>query len=283
MRRGTRMAGTLAVAVATLGMVATAEAGVLRGGKAKKNQAVSGQFASTCMFSHRLGDDPIVRPGAPDASHSHDFLGNKSTNAFSTAATLAAGSTSCRRKDDLAAYWVPTLYEAGRAVKPTNATAYYRTGGKVPATIRAFPAGLKLVAGNSAATSPQGRRVVGWRCEGGPMRAKPPLCLRRRLALVVNFPDCWDGFSLDSIDHRSHLTYSGMTRGGRGCPSSHSVPVPALSLHLRYRVRGGGPLVTLASGPSSTAHADFFNTWRQSALEALVQRCLNANVHCAGN
>ena len=42
--------------------------------------ATSGSFVTQCDFSHRLPDDPIVFPGQPGASHSHDFTGNRSTN-----------------------------------------------------------------------------------------------------------------------------------------------------------------------------------------------------------
>jgi hypothetical protein len=55
--------------------------------------------------------------------------------------------------------------------------------------------------------------------------------------------------------------------------------VPKLTLSLRYASRGG-PGVTLASGPHYTAHADFFNAWDAAALQDLVRRCLNADVHC---
>ena len=41
-------------------------------------------FVSRCTFSHRAPDDPIVYPAQPGASHDHTFLGNKTTNAFST-------------------------------------------------------------------------------------------------------------------------------------------------------------------------------------------------------
>jgi hypothetical protein len=38
--------------------------------------------------------------------------------------------------------------------------------------------------------------------------------------------------------------------------------------------------VTLASGSPYSAHADFFNAWRQSDLQALVDGCINALRHC---
>ena len=71
-------------------------------------------FISVCGFSHRGPDDPIVYPGMPGLSHDHTFVGNTSTNANSTPATLRASTTTCKRPGDTAAYWAPTLLVSGR-------------------------------------------------------------------------------------------------------------------------------------------------------------------------
>ena len=76
----------LGLLLAALGLAATASAQQLdsgkRGATAKKLEAVN--FISTCRFSHRAPDDPIVFPGHPGFSHDHSFVGNTSTDAFST-------------------------------------------------------------------------------------------------------------------------------------------------------------------------------------------------------
>jgi Domain of unknown function (DUF1996) len=235
-------------------------------------------FVSTCTFSHRAMDDPIVEPNRPGAAHRHDFFGNRTTDAFSTLTSLhAAGSTTCDLPGDTAAYWVPTLLEDGHEVTPTRLRAYYRPGTKDPASLRSLPAGLKMVAGDAHATAPQATRVVTWGC-GVASTGTPgvPTCRDATLVLHVYFPDCWDGTHLDSPDHRSHMVY---TRFGR-CPADHPVPVPKLTEDVLYPIRGG-PEVALASGSASTAHADFFNAWRQPALDALVQGCLvHRRDHC---
>jgi hypothetical protein len=41
-----------------------------------------------CKVSHHGSDDPIVLPGLAGASHNHTFIGNKTTNARSTAESL---------------------------------------------------------------------------------------------------------------------------------------------------------------------------------------------------
>jgi hypothetical protein len=245
-----------------------------------------GQFASPCRFSHRASDDPIGDPGDAGGSHSHDFFGNRSTNASSTQASMrAAGATSCRRAGDTAGYWVPTLSTLLREITPSGATIYYRNAGKDPASIQPPPAGLKVIAGDAGADGPQDTRVVSWGCGAGSGisgRSMPPRCPRgTRLVLVVRFPDCWDGANLDSSDHQSHLAYATKIRGrrGRACPASHAAALPALAMHVRYPTRGGR-LVRLSSGPAYTAHADFLNAWDQDVLDELVRRCLNANVKC---
>jgi hypothetical protein len=230
-----------------------------------------GYFAIGCGFSHRNNDDPIIYPGRPGLSHNHTFFGNTATNASSTPASLRGGATTCRLRADTAGYWVPTLVVNGRAVTPRGAIVYYirRTSGP----IQAFPAGLKVIAGDATATRAQGARVTYWTCGrlAATSLASCPAGFRSdRLSLVVKFPNCWNGTSLDSANHKSHLAYS--TDGA--CPASHPVAVPALAIVVRYPALGPGP-IALASGGQFSGHADFVNAWDQNRLERLVDRYLN--------
>src|SRR6476660_5815339 len=79
-------------------------------------------FIGSCAFSHMAMDDPIVYPRQPGASHDHSFVGNTTTNAFSTLRTLRAASTTCKRDGETAAYWMPTLLLDGQMVAPRSAT-----------------------------------------------------------------------------------------------------------------------------------------------------------------
>jgi hypothetical protein len=236
-------------------------------------------FIESCRFSHRGPDDPIVFPAKPGASHEHTFVGNRTTNAFSTYGSLRSSATTCERSADTAAYWVPALYDGATLVTPQGATIYYRRGTLAPVT--AFPDNLRVIAGDAAATSPQGMRVTFWSCgalSGVPPSSTVPTCPQARgsfLRLHVRFPECWDGRRLDSADHKSHLAYA----MGRRCPSTHPVPVPQITQIYRYPTRGGEGF-TLASGGQFSAHADFVNAWRPAALARLVDGCLNALVHC---
>ena len=155
-------------------------------------------FIENCRFSHQAPDDPIVFPGKPGASHQHTFVGNRTTNAFSNFGSLRSGATTCMRADDTAAYWVPTLYQGttGRCF-PQGATIYYRRG--TLAEVSPFPNNLRMIAGDAAATSPQGMRVTFWSCgvvSGADRSATVPTCPDTRgsfLRLHIRFPECWDG------------------------------------------------------------------------------------------
>jgi len=241
--------------------------------------ASPGQFVAACLFSHRAPDDPIVKPGQPGASHLHDFFGNRSTRAASTETTLRRAPTTCERRTDGAAYWAPTLRVDGHTILPRNAQFYYLTGLRPRTSIRPHPAGLRVVAGNARAAGPQDPRQVAWGCtlgRGTGHSTDVPLCpAGSRLRLRVRFPDCWNGRDLDAPDHVSHMAFSRLGR----CPASHPVAVPILTANVIYPFRGGGG-VSLSSGGQYTGHADFFNTWDQRALAALVRRCLNAGRVC---
>lgn len=257
-------------------------------------------FFSNCRFSHVGNDDPIVHPGHPGMSHRHTFFGNQSTNAFSTLASLRAGSTTCKPRADRAAYWVPTLLQHGREVRPAKGQFYYVMRGYD--RMRAFPSGLRMIAGDARTRRPQPTRVTYWACGGrGGVRTAPsptpptcrvvqaryrgfirkcPTCplvrtdyrarVKTFLELHVNFPDCWDGKRLDSPDHRSHMAHS----GAYVCPASHPVKVPLIRLMIRYPITGGKGLA-LASGGHLSGHADFFNAWDQGALAQLVDDCFH--------
>jgi hypothetical protein len=280
---------TLIVLGAAMLVAATALGpAALAGGKPKTGEEpmplsradlVGVNFIENCRFSHQAPDDPIVFPGKPGASHMHTFVGNRTTNASSNFGSLRAGGTTCRRKDDTAAYWVPMLYQGTTAILPVAATIYYRRG--TLAEVSPFPNDLRVIAGSASATSPQGMRITFWSCgivSGVARSATVPTCPDTRgsfLRLHIRFPECWDGRRLDSADHQSHMAYA--TRAG--CPSTHPVEVPQITQIYRYPTRGGEDFA-LASGGQYSAHADFVNAWKPSALRKLVDDCLNTLVHC---
>jgi hypothetical protein len=278
-------ARVVVIALAGLAVVGVASAALAtppeRGAPADIDRAdlLGVNFIENCRFSHRAPDDPIVFPGRSGASHDHTFVGNRTTNAFSTFGSLRAGTTSCLRPADTAGYWVPTLYHGTEAVFPQAATIYYRRG--TFAEVQPFPNGFRMIGGDATATAPQGMRVTFWSCgalSGVAPSSTVPTCPDTRgssLRLHVRFPSCWDGKRLDSADHKSHMAYA----TGRRCPDTHPVAVPAIAQIYRYPTLGGEGF-SLASGGQFSAHADFFNAWRPGVLKRLVEGCLNALVHC---
>jgi Domain of unknown function (DUF1996) len=226
-------------------------------------------FAVRCDFSHRNSDDPIVHPGKEGAAHSHDFFGNRSTSAHSGYRRLLATGkgTTCTRKADKAAYWMPTMSWNGQTINSRRAVFYYRAGGKDNAKVAPFPAGLKVV-------TPRGKQV-SWRCgsRGGANRP-PSRCPGGVLGVRIIFPDCSNG-KLDSYNHRAHMAYSKPIAGKVRCPSSHPISVPVLTMNVTFPLPTSRGPARLSSGLPSTIHADFFNAWRQETLRVLVKHCIN--------
>jgi hypothetical protein len=237
-----------------------------------------------CDFHHRLKADPIVFLRQPGASHLHDFFGNTSTNAFSTYRSLRRAGTNCTSPADRAAYWTPTLIAGGQARRPSEGKFYYRSITQPHRDVRAFPPGLKVVAGNGHATGLQPYDVVHWGCEMLEREdrsfRRPRDCGKGFVEAKIIFPDCWDGEHLDSADHKRHMAYSFENdRDRQVCPRTHPVPVPSLSYALEWPVHDGTK-IRLSSGPHYTLHADFFNAWNPDRLRDLVRRCIRRGVDC---
>jgi hypothetical protein len=222
-------------------------------------------FAIGCGFSHRNNDDAIVFPGEPGRSHNHTYIGNRRVDAATTPASLLAGPTTCEGDADASAYWAPTLYVGTDPVHPLTGIVYYTQRTLERPTVP--PAGLRMVAGNADAKRRQPKGTVAWSCGGVGGRPRfyvVPRCHEDQLTqLQVNFPNCWDGKSLDSSDHRRHVAYS---TAGR-CRASHPVVLPTLTIILLYPPVPAGAQV---SSGKLAAHADFINGWDQRELEKLV-------------
>jgi hypothetical protein len=64
------------------------------------------------------------------------------------------------------------------------------------------------------------------------------------------------------------------------CPRGFRHELPRVILRWEYPVGSSTGAITLASGPTYTIHADFWNTWHQRRLASLVTNCLNAFADC---
>jgi hypothetical protein len=234
-------------------------------------------FNVRCKFSHARADDPIVAPRRPGASHMHVFFGSKAMNAYTTYASARRAASTCKDRDT-AGYWIPELRVNGRAVTPSAVRPYYYAQARDHSKLRAFPANLRIVAGDKMATRPQNSNIIKWVCrpishQGDviPTRVpNEPACPRNAyLSLGLRFPDCWDGRNLDSVDHQRHMAYS---TSRRTCPASHPVKLPRLRISVTWKTSGGTTGVTLSSGSRYGMHGDFWNTWDQATLERKVAK-----------
>jgi hypothetical protein len=200
-------------------------------------------------------------------SHLHEFFGNTTTNEKSTGASLLAGSTTCDDRQDLSAYWVPALFQNGVRVAPVGVRVRYegRGGG-----VTAFPTGFMAVSGRTDQTAAWGCATAGQRPVLSSSVATVPVCSgAAQLVAQITFPQCWDGSSLDTANHISHLAFATEIAGQAPiCPADHPVQVPKVVLEVRYPgAATGGAGVTLSSGAASTLHADIFEAWTGTSLQ----------------
>jgi hypothetical protein len=224
-----------------------------------------------------------------------------------------ADATSCRILTDTASYWAPSLVytsgpKAGQRIKAKQFTAYYRgfAGQTTHSGSQALPAGARLVANDMT-----GYGLSGWTCGQNSRQAATqgavnfiPDCTGEdgspgnTLTAHVNFPSCWNGKAPNhpgDPGNTSADTEYGDTRDNAdfvyptnktACPSTHPIEVVQLRETIQYEYVGNGSDVALTSDGSaprgSTFHADFWNTWDQTAFVDFVQRCIrtSAEANC---
>jgi hypothetical protein len=249
-------------------------------------------------------DDPIVYPGQPGRSHLHVFFGNTGTNANSTADSLAnTGNSTCLGGTiNRTAYWAPAMIDTkdGTPVVPSMLAVYYKTGytGVDPKSVQPMPAGLRMIAGNAANKATVQWGPVTFSCidaatgNGANLYNIPTTCaVGNTIWARVVFPQCWDGINLDSPDHKSHMAYP-----SGGCPSTHPVAVPEITISVLYEVTDASAPArwrlasdnydpSLPGGYSS--HADWFNGWKPEFMESFVRNCdqpaVDCHAHLLGN
>ncbi|CAM5243263.1 hypothetical protein SALBM135S_01465 [Streptomyces alboniger] len=249
------------------------------------------EFQAHCSVSHTAPDDPVVYPGQPGKSHDHTFMGNTTTNAHSTTASLDAGSTKCLAPGDRSAYWMPTLYDGDQEIRPVgDQTIYYKAGVTDYTSVRPFPKGLRFVVGDPTQSAEEFRGhpgfVEGWECGESYFNVdfprSCPTSADTQLNIRFQAPSCWDGTHLDTPDHQSHMSYPKVKEGTNDnvCPSSHPVALPMIEFKMAFPVNGDMSDVRLASGTGHSFHYDFFNAWDDRTLKALVDHCVVGGLQC---
>lgn len=263
----------------------------------------TGVFQAECGRNEigiRNSDNVIATPGETGAAHHvHDYVGNVSTNAFSTDESLAAADTTCRSADRSTYYW-PVLrvpddsrehhepavdaHNSGRILVPDRVLLEFR--GNPVSEVVPMPPFLRASAGNARGLSSGGAGTerVQWSCSGerGLVTSRQyPMCpAGQQVVRVFDFPSCWNGRTVDSSDHRGHVVFPAATGA---CPVG-TFPVPELHIELTYLVPPGAgyAIDTFPEEHRSPIadHADFINVM-PDALMAEAVECINSGRHCA--
>jgi hypothetical protein len=235
--------------------------------------------------------DPIINPNNI-SGHLHTFVGSNAVSSTQDYNSIRASSacTTSGISADKSSYWAPTLfkYDGGKftAFNLTTVNTYYLQRGKM--TLKAFPAGLRMIAGNATATGPasttQLQSVVSFVClnyKSGSSQTStiPQSACPDGLRAQIIFPSCWDGKNLDSTDHKSHMAYplGDAPDNGDQCPSTHPVRFTTLFYEFIWSVgsaaNNGNWVMANGDQKGYAYHADFMNGWDVSVLQSAIDQC----------
>ncbi|MFJ3906279.1 DUF1996 domain-containing protein [Streptomyces sp. NPDC090025] len=248
---------------------------------------------------HRNADNFVISPGLVNgAHHTHDYVGNLSTNALSTDRSLDAAATTCAGGDRSTYYWpvLRRLDRAGTDAHTAGGGAHGNSGeiltassvrvefrGNAAGAVVAMPRFLRLVTGDPvAATVPSADVRAQWGCSGYPERftTKYARCPQGSgPTRTLDFPSCWNGLTTDSPGHRAHVRFPA---ADGSCPPA-TFPVPQLRITLAYELPNGTPFA-VDSFPEQlrnpvTDHAMFVNLMTRDRMTELV-RCVNEGRRC---
>ncbi|MEV8455322.1 DUF1996 domain-containing protein [Streptomyces sp. NPDC052095] len=242
---------------------------------------------------HHNMDNMVISPGVVNgAHHTHDYVGNLSTDALSTDRSLAAAETTCAGGDRSTYYWpvLRRLDRAGRGAHGntgrivTASSVRVEFLGSPVSSVVAMPRFLRLITGDPvAATTDSTNARAQWGCSGYPDRftRKYVRCPRGSgPTRTLDYPSCWNGLTPDSPDHRTHARFPA---ADGTCPRA-TFPVPHLRVTLAYELPEGTPFA-VDSFPEQlrdpiTDHAMFVNVMPEKLMAELV-RCVNEDRRCA--
>ncbi|MFE9413195.1 DUF1996 domain-containing protein [Streptomyces sp. NPDC006704] len=269
--------------------------------------ASTGTFTSDCGRNEnakRNPDNVIVAPGVSNgAHHTHDYVGNQATDAFSSDADLARGATSCRDQGDRSTYYWPVVRvlnqgndadaradgggkdrNVGKIQTPAQATITY--AGSPVSKVTAMPRFLRIITGDAKAfTNGNANANASWSCTGFENRRlknKYPLCPQgSKVVRTLKFQSCWDGRDTDSANHRTHVAFADK-RGA--CPAGFKA-IPQLVQRIVYDVPAKAGAFAVDSFPEQlhkpvTDHGDFIDVFSDQLMGKVVN-CINTGRACA--
>ena len=152
----------------------------------------------------------------------------------------------------------------------------------IPGEFKSFPPGFKMIAGSPFETGPQ--HPISHKCYG-PYTNTPgfppnPIECTGGVRAEVTFPSCWDGHSLDSSNHISHMAYPRPDGGWEAgsCPSSHPVRLPTLFYEALYQTQdvfqpGDELFYSFGDYSGYGFHGDFVMGWEDGVIDELIDYC----------
>jgi Domain of unknown function (DUF1996) len=270
----------------------------------------STNYAST--YNSMLGLSETTSTAEPTTLTAEDptLTAEETTSASASASetTSTPPGTTCLRAGDTSAYWIPTVYWNGEERTASRGVFYYRANDKDDDSIVPYRADLRII---TPRLDREGQRVT-WRCVGGSIpgdgeysSTPPTQCSTGELGVRVVFPDCVapeegarkpyteDEMMRDSDAvgesgaHRTHMVFASKPPDSTTakCPSTHPIPVPSLRVILTFPIppTTSGQVTLSTEDPSYTKmHSDFWNTWQQEDLRAMVTECINNYPHRKG-
>ncbi|UKY55219.1 DUF1996 domain-containing protein [Streptomyces inhibens] len=265
------------------------------------NGASTGTFTTECGRNedgHFNSDNVIVTPGVSNgAHHTHDYVGNKATDAFANDQKLAQSDTTCTNGDQSTHYW-PVLRKldgnaeqkpgaaqdanVGTTLTPATVTLTFR--GSQAGQVQAMPRFLRIITGDAKAfTNGTKNANASWSCTGfedRQLKDKYPLCPSgSQVVRTFAFQNCWDGRDIDSANHRDHVTFSDQNGN---CPNGFTA-IPQLVQRITYDVPQGNSFA-VDSFPEQlhkpvTDHGDFINVMPDNLMSKAVN-CINNGQEC---
>ncbi|KAI1789216.1 WSC-domain-containing protein [Ganoderma leucocontextum] len=247
--------------------------------------------------------DPVIMPDEI-GPHVHSVVGaSRFKSVYDPDDLVQSNCTTIPVQPDKSNYWAPQLYHQDQETDmftpiPTSFNIYYlmRPGPKNE-SIKAFPPGLRMVAGDtnrrSYNASDFAQQAVSFVCldESGAHANDPDWAERPNffdhncpdgMRAQVFFPTCWDGVNLDSPDHKAHMAYPIQNYNTGDCPDTHPVHLVSLFYEMvvsvdQYSYWGNGTWV-LANGDTTGYghHGDFTNGWDVDLLQEAIDTCTQA-------
>ncbi|MFG2296076.1 DUF1996 domain-containing protein [Streptomyces sp. NPDC048603] len=271
---------------------------------AARQGASTGSFSVNCGRNengHFNPDNVIVAPGVSNgAHHMHDYVGNKTTDAFSTNNSLAASGTTCTNGDQSTYYWPVLRLRDGRTERDAQAPGGGQDGnvgtilrpkqvtiefkGSPVSKVTPMPRFLRIITGDAKAfTNGTANANASWSCTGFESRQlkdKYPVCPKGSdVVRTFSFQSCWDGRNIDSANHRTHVAFA--NRDGSCKPGFRAVP--QLVQRIVYSVPPGSRFA-VDSFPEQlhkpvTDHGDFINVMSDRLMGRAVS-CINGGRSC---